>query len=245
MERSKRIAIAFFKQFGFDVDDIPESDDKRADIRAFDSTRREYVTEVKDRIDDPDTVASQLKTISDGKSEFTFRVSPLDHSNALDGIFKDGGLQLGDTPSEPNAFRLLWLHCNGIDASLQAIRARNTFYGVVPVTPVNGDDGYMCFYFDFNTSFMLRHVNGLVIFEKDGITLYLNEFAENADQFRECELVSIMGDSVFDPKKIVANEEHIAFTGNISRKNESKVLDALQEQTGIKYRTARMNRHMF
>ena len=55
MERSKRIAIAYFEQYGFDVDDIPECDDPRADIRAFDSTRREYVTEVKDRIDDPET----------------------------------------------------------------------------------------------------------------------------------------------------------------------------------------------
>ena len=181
MERSKRIAIAYFEHYGFDVDDIPECDDPRADIRAFDSTRREYVTEVKDRIDDPETVASQLETISDGKTEATFRVSPMDHSNSLDGIFKYGGAQLADTPSGPDAFRLLWLHCNGIDASLQSIRARNTFYGVVPVTPTNGGDGHMCFYFDFNTSYMLPHVNGLVIFEKDGIKLHVNEFAANAN----------------------------------------------------------------
>lgn len=246
MERSKQVAIAYFKKFGFcDVEAIPESDEKRADIRAFDTTKREYLTEVKDRIDDPETVASQLETISDGTSEVTFRVSPIGRSNALDAIFKNGGVQLDVTPCEPHAFRLLWLHCNGIDSSLQALRARNTFYGVVPVTPSTGEGGCMCFYFDFNTSFLLPHVNGLVIYEKDGINLYVNEFAHNADEFRECEMVSIMGDSVFDPKSIVANEEHIAFNGNISRKNESEVLKGLELQTGIKYRTVRMNHYRF
>ena len=99
MERSKRIAIAYFEQFGFDVDEILESDDPRADIRAFDSSQREYITEVKDRLDDPETVASELETIADGRTEATFRVSSIDHSNSLDAIFKYGGLQL--VPREP------------------------------------------------------------------------------------------------------------------------------------------------
>ena len=245
MERPKLIAIKFFEQFGFTVDDIPESDEKRADIRARDTADREYVTEVKERLDDPQTIASQLQTISDGDAGFTFRVSPLDHSNRLDGIFKSGGVQLKETPSDRNAYRLLWLHCDGIDSGLQEIRARNTFYGIVPVSPDTGEDGCMCFYFDFNSSFMLPHVNGLVVSKNDGILLYVNEFAHNVADFRDSELVSIMGESVFDPKRIVANEVHIAFNGNISRKNETEVLLALEQQTGIKYRVTRIQRHSF
>lgn len=248
MERSKRIAIAFFDQFGFKVDDIPESNEqgaKRADVRAVDSTGREYITEVKDRLDAPDTVKSQQKTISFGDKQFTFRVSPMDHLNSLDKIFKSGSVQLDQTPANPNAFRLLWLHCNGVDASLQAIRARNTFYGIVPVMPDAGEEGRMCFYLDFSSSFMLPLVNGLVIVERREMILYVNEFARNADAFRNSELVANMNEAVFDPMKIVAGGEHLAFTSDISRKNESDVLEALREQTGSKYRMSRMSRLSF
>lgn len=141
MERPKLIARKFFEQFGFTVDDIPESDEKRADIRARDTTNREYVTEVKERLDDPETITSQLQSITDGDAEFTFRVSPMDHSNRIDGIFKSGGVQLQETPADHNAYRLLWLHCEGVDSELQEIRARNTFYGIAPVSANTDEDG--------------------------------------------------------------------------------------------------------
>ena len=49
----------------------------------------------------------------------------------------------------------------------------------------------------------------------------------------------MLAGAVFDPVDIVANETHIAFRGNISRKHESHVLDELKKQTGTAYRTAR------
>ncbi len=233
MEHSKTIAIRFFESLGFTVADIPTSNEKRADVLANDGDH-EYITEVKERLDDPETIASQLTSVSVGEEQVSFRVSPLDRSNRLDGIFKASGKQLKETPSSMTAYRLIWLHCDGLDAELQEIRARNTFYGIVPVIPQGCKTGSMCFYFDFNTAFMMPQVNGVLIAAKGGLRLYINEFALAVDRFRCSKLVRAVGDAVFDPTKIVANEEHIAFRGNVSRKDESVVLHELEKQTGIR-----------
>jgi hypothetical protein len=246
MERSEQIATQFFRQIGFAVEDIPESNEKRADIRAFDSIGNEYITEVKERLDNPETIAAQSKTILGGDTEFVFRVSPTGRSNRLDGIFKSAGDQLAQTPpSGKNAYRLLWLRCDGIDSGLKAIRARNTFYGIVPVAPNTAENGCMCFYFDFNSAYMLPHVNGLLILRDGGVILYVNEFSANVDGFRKSELVAKLGKSVFDPVDIRANDGHIAFEGNMTRKDDLEVLAALEKQTGIKYHTCRMQRYSF
>ena len=55
--------------------------------------------------------------------------------------------------------------------------ARNTFYGIVPVIPKGSKNGFMCFYFDFNTAFTMPHVDGALIAAKGGLRLYINEFA--------------------------------------------------------------------
>jgi hypothetical protein len=244
MERSKQIAIQFFKSLGYRAEAIPESSESRADVVAHDG-EYEYIIEVKDRIDDPETIANQLTTISDGENQLSVRISPLDRSNRLDGILKFSGNQLKETPSKDTAFRLIWLHCNGIDDELQEVRTRNTFYGIVPVVPKESGNGCMCLYFDFNTAYLLPYVNGLFIATNRGLRLYINEFAPTVDRFRISRLINQMSGAVFDPAEIVATKEHIAFKGNMSRKDESAVLDGLEKQTGIRYRTARLKRHSF
>ncbi len=245
MDRSKHTAIEFFCSLGFDAHAIPESTEKRADVRAHDGDF-EYIVEVKDKLDDPETIAAQTETFSVGDDDLTVRTSPLDRSNRLDAIFKGAAKQIHETPSRDHTYNLLWLCCDGIDAKLCGTRARNTFYGVVPVVPADSDDpGCMCLYFDFNTSYVLTSINGLIVVADRGLVLYLNEFASSAHQFRQSKLVRALGDSVFDPVDQIDTGYAIAFRGNISRRNENDILDAMEQQLGRRYRTARMNRYLY
>jgi hypothetical protein len=244
MEPAKQIAFRFFSSIGFAPEEIPETNELRADIRAHDGDC-EYITEVKEKLDDPETLACQISIRSDDDNNIGILASPLGRSNRLDGIFKTGAKQLSLTPTTENAFRLIWLHCEGFDAKHQVTRARSTFYGVVPVLPAGGENGCMCLYFDFNTSFMLPQVNGILISVNNGLQLFINEFAESADAFRSSKLCNILAGAIFDPTEVLEHESHIAFRGNISRKDESRVLDELEKQTGTRYRTARMNHYLF
>jgi hypothetical protein len=244
MESAKQITINFFKSLGFTAEAIPESTEPRAGIRANDG-KHEYIIEVKTKIDDPKTLAKQLTAIDTEDAQLVMRISPLDYSNRVDAIFKFCGKQLKETPADSTPFRLIWLHCAGMDNDLLEVRARNTFYGIVPVVPVGSGNGCMCFYFDFNTAFMLPHVNGLLIVVRDGLRLYVNEFASSVESFRNSRLFDELRPAIFDPTEIVANEVHIALNSDISRGDENAVLNALEKQTGVRYRTARMNRHSF
>lgn len=244
MEPAKQIAFRFFSSIGYVPEEIPETTAKRADIRACDGDH-EYITEVKEKLDDPETLAGQMSIYTEGDQSIEILASPLERSNRLDAIFKSGAEQLRHTPSKEDAFRLIWLHCHGFDAEHQVTRARNTFYGIVPVIPAGRQNGCMCLYFDFNTSFMLPHVNGILISVNNELQLLINEFAESADAFRSSKLCNVLAGAIFDPSEVVENEPHIAFRGNISRKNELHVLDELEKQTGTRYRTARMNHYVF
>ncbi len=244
MEHSEQIAIQFFRRIGFTAEPISVSVNSRADIRVYDG-ETEYIVEVKEKIDDPAILESQLSSVDVDGIQLQIRTSQLSRSNRLDGIFKGGSKQLKETPSKDNAYHLLWVHCGGIDAGLQEVQLRNTFYGIVPVAPNDREAGCMCFYFDFNTAYMLRHVHGLLIASENGLRLYINEFAVNAERFRSSQLTFKMKDCIFDPIVILENEKHIAFRGDISRKDENAVLLALEKQTGVRYRTVRMKRYSF
>lgn len=114
MERAKQIARHFFEELGFHVDDIPESDEKRADLDVDDGVQQ-YIVEVKEQLD----TGSQL-TIEKSYPESDRKITREPHaaSNRLDGILKDARKQLVATPSSDRALRLIFLMCTGPNADM-------------------------------------------------------------------------------------------------------------------------------
>ncbi|TXT22212.1 MAG: hypothetical protein FD138_3637 [Planctomycetota bacterium] len=221
MERAKQIAISFFSSLGYSVAEIPEADNKRADLDVHDG-EHQYIVEVKEKLD----TGSQMHRFTEGEGNSKVHVGrePHSRSNRLDGVLKHGTKQLNETPSSDDAFNLLWLHTDGMNADMTSRRALYTFYGVATLIPVSQrGDGVNCVYFDYSTAFAAPSVNGLIVVENDSLQLCLNEFSPNYGTFRTSKLVTELGTAIYDPSHF-----------------ENK-----DGTTGIRYTRMELNRYTF
>jgi len=242
MERAKQRAVLILKSLGLTTESIPVSDEKRADLYGWDGTHQ-YVVEVKQRFDDPKERQEATDKMATGEAYDS--TEPHSFSNPLDRVMRYGLKQIDKTPKDDLSFNLLWLNAEGMDADLKMRRARNTFYGLVPVGPKwpHKGDVVNCFYFDYSTCRRLPNVHGLVLDDGDGVQLCLNEFSPSLDRFRKSILVERLGAAVVDPVKLAATGEAIALKSGIARKNEERVLAELERETGKRFFAIRLKRH--
>lgn len=207
MERAKQVAIRFLTSLGYDARSIPESsgaEGKRADIAAEGDVDR-FIVEVKQRLEDHERRDGRNARLENG--ELVSTEESLGYCDRVDAILRKGLKQINETPKTAATFNILWLHAEGIDADLKALRARNTFYGLVHLLPRPLESPHaeatQCFYFDHNTSIRLPTVHGLVIFNGKGLQLCINEFADSVDEFRRSSVVTRLGSAVIDPRQLV------------------------------------------
>lgn len=232
MEFAKQLAIAYFTDFGFEVTEIPESNEKRADLDCYDDHKQQYIVEVKERL----STDHQSHRAIDGSSR-----QPFSPSNRIGGIMKKGSKQLEATPAQDSAFRLLFMALSGSNSEMQWRRALYTFYGVQDVTAGNGE-GKSCIYFHHSFAFSSPSVDGLLIGDLKGIHLCMNEFSLRYDDLRRSRLTSRMGNAIYDPT-CFADEGRIVLRSNVNRNDRSQVLNELEKQTGIRYSTLDLHRY--
>lgn len=143
-QSAEQYARHFFEELGFEINKIPETEAKRADLTVEDGCQ-EYIVEVKEKLD----TGSQLSELPNRypTSDRTITREPHAASNRLDGILKDARKQLAATPGKENAVRLVYLSFLGPNADMFGRRALYTIYGVQDLLPVSGGPGVNCVYF--------------------------------------------------------------------------------------------------
>jgi hypothetical protein len=238
MERAKQIARQFFEELGFHVVDIPDTDEKRADLDVNDGGQQ-YIVEVKEKLD----TGSQLTTLENSYPESDRKVTREPHaaSNRLDGILKDGRKQLVATPADHDALRLIFLVFTGPNADMFVRRSLYTFYGLQVVSPVseNGCDLH-CVYFHNSFSFCSPTVDGLLLVENDRLQLCLNEFSATCDVLRQSHLARKMGATVYDPASFDEDDGKIVLRSTISRTDERVIPHCTNGSGGRELGSGRM-----
>jgi hypothetical protein len=243
MEHAKHIAITFFRGLGYSVTEIPETSTKRADLDVDDG-ETQYIVEIKEKLD----TGSQIQCSVLSEDDLTINVGREPHlrSNRLDGVLKYGAGQLNETPSQDDAFNVLWLYSDGANSDMTIRRALYTFYGVATLIPLSPrGDGVNCVYFDYCTAFSMPSVSGLIVVEKDALQLCLNEFSRSYHKFKTSKLVHELGGAVYDPANFEDAEGTIVLRSDLSRRNEQDVLDELERITETRYTRIQMNRYRF
>lgn len=244
MERAKQFAANVLTHLGYSVSDIPTSKvrgQKRADLVACDESSR-YIIEVKHRLEDESQRKDRIAKLNRG--EVVSTTEPMTHSNRIDGILRSGLKQIDQTPESDSTFNLLWFHAEGMDADLKMRRARNTFYGLVHLIPLERNaESLQCFYFDYATSSRLPSVNGLVIDDGKGLELCLNEFATTAEAFRSSSLVAKLSRAVIDPREMESHADAMVLRSDVKRKDDSTVLAEIERLTSKRYTVIRISRH--
>lgn len=241
MERAKQMARNFFEELEFHVDDIPETNEQRADLDVNDGYQQ-YIVEVKEKLD----TGSQLTVLEESYPDSGRHITSEPHaaSNRLDGILKKGRKQLVATPASNEALRLILLMFTGPNADMFGRRALYTFYGIQDVTPRSRNGGGQnCVYFHNSFSFSSPSVDGLLLVENNGLQLCFNEFSPKCDVLRKSHLATKMGKAVYDPANFGDDDGKVVLHSAVSRTNECDVLDELERATGVRYNTITLNRY--
>ena len=244
MEDAKQFATVVLSALGCRVEPIPESEDKRADLRATDDTST-YLVEVKHKLDDSDLFRDHAERLAHG--EIVSSSALTTHNNRISAIIKHGRDQLDRTPGPPDAFRLIWFHADGIDRDLHWKRAFATFYGRVHLWPKEppGEDVVECYYFDYSAAWSFPSVSAMVLSDDQGLLLLLNEFSKHTDRFCHTAFYSrfVSNNAVVDPRRLAANGDILVCRSDVPRKNDDDVLNALRQQTGVLYIVIRFSQH--
>lgn len=244
MDAAEEFATKVLTAFGCHVESIRESDDKRADLLATDDTAN-YLVEVKHKLDDPKLFKDHAQEMARG--EVVSRAAATTHNNRISGVFRHARDQLDRTPGPLNAFRIIWFHADGIDHDLRWKQAFATFYGRVHLWAkiLPGNDVIDCFYFDYSAAWSMPSVVAMILTNDSGVQLCLNEFSDQADQFRDTRIYRRFAQdkSVVDPHELATKGDILACRTNVPRKNDDDVLDALREQTGVLYTVIRFSQH--
>lgn len=254
MEFAKSQATQILTGLGFQVDEIPTGDSRRADLRVYDDSFS-YHLEVKEKFESAEDAMVRADLLRQG--EIYQQADLLAHDNRISGIFRYAQKQLDETPKDSSTFQLIWFHANGIDADLKYRQAFATFYGQVqliaipplrspvPVAVESRPPTPHCFYFDYSAAFAMPTVEALIITDSETMQVCLNEFSSRANEFRStpfCQKFAEL-DGVIDPKALVAAGKIIACRTDAPRKNDNDIAKALQEQTGVLYTPIRLTRH--
>jgi len=245
MEVSKEFAKQVFAHFGFQAEDIPVSIGRSADLRIADETAV-YHIEVKEKFESPEDVKVRIDILRTG--EVFQEVAELSHDNRISGILRDAQKQLDKTSkTHSDTFQLIWFHATGIDADLKFRQAFATFYGDVPVSARRPHEPGTkhCFYFDYSAAFAMPTVEALILSERNGIQVCLNERSARAAEFRQTRLFKTLhsAKAIFDPLELEAAGEIVFCRATIPRKRDNEIANALREQTGVEYTPIRMKRY--
>lgn len=242
MEVAKQQAYELLTELGYAVEDIPEADKRRADLRVSDLSST-YFIEVKQKLDDTESLRADAERMVRG--EVVTHTESVSQNNRVDAILKDGCDQLDQTPKGDDDFALIWFAADGLDRNVYRQRAFATYYGFVQLIALDppSDRVVDCFYFDFSASWSMRSVDAMVLVDGDGLQLCLNEFSPRIATFRESDLCVRLSTGVVDPVKLAADGSIISLHSDVSRKSESAVLNELFRQTGVRYMAVRPQQH--
>jgi hypothetical protein len=243
-EIAKRVATNELSARGYRVDPIPEDKTKTADLLVTGRTSK-YLIEAKDRRENPEVNERRQEHFAAGKMFIDF--DPVAYDTNICSTLRDAQEQLNETPNESGSFKLIWFHSPSLSPDHKYRRLFKTFYGHEWLIPPreHGNESVHCLYFGFNLSYELRDVEALILTQNGEMQICLNEFAKRIDEFRNSELCQtyLQLGAVFDPKSAVENGEFIACTAEMSRKVPDAVLNALEAQTGIRYRVSPTLQH--
>ncbi len=244
-EEVKRLAIRFFEAAKFAVEEIPESIDKTADLRAIADDGKCWLIEVKEKShDENDWSQLQSQLLS---NECVARSESHHRRNTIAGIFEDANKQLTITATGPEDFRIVWIGFDGHDIDLRWQQVFATFYGAVYISSLlpHRTSHETCYYFDHSASFAYPEIDALVICDGNSLQFCANEFSTRFKSLRESQFYRDLDrdGAVHDPLAMAEKGVAVLLRSDVTRSNEELVLKALELQEGVKYAHVRIKRH--
>ena len=234
----------FLSQFGFEVSDVYEKENRKSpDFDVVGKSDR-YTLELKIKGDDPVEIHNDKNALL--KGELVSKTIPVGPRNTLAGILRDGVKQINDHDPERKTFHIIWVHSAGKDPNLLNSRFHATLYGTETLFSIRKTDVITCYYFHDSTFFSWREfLDGAILSHNDQIQLCINTLSPKVDNFRNSELTLAMANGLCDPDELGHRYDDLYIADcPFDRKNENDVLKYLQKKYGLDHlQTIPMSQH--
>ncbi len=168
---------AFLRANGHAVVEIPRSNKKSPDLFVDEGTPESLLLEIKTKQDDAAEVA-QLRARLQQTSGVVGRSKPTGAWNNLSGILENGVRQFQVHDPARKHYRVIWFHCEGIDAEVARTRLHATLYGTQKLVSTEIQNVVTAYYF-WNSAFhrFRDDLDGVVISVNGAAQLFLNQFS--------------------------------------------------------------------
>jgi len=215
---------------GFEVNVLPESDAKSADLLAS-KDGEAFVIEVKVKTDDParaQKIDSELQA-----GQLVREVDQVLPRNTIAGVVRHGVEQL-EASAQGDPIRLLWFMSMGVRGHLYSDQIEKTLLGPTLLIDLLETSFQMQCYFFYESSFFRwrNQLDGAVVAHSKGLKLCVNPFAPRAQRLRLSSLADIFGSAVLDPPVLEAEGEACIADCNLDRSQSYPVLQYLREKLG-------------
>jgi hypothetical protein len=224
-------ADGVFKHLGFDVEQIPTGEERRADWKV---TAGAFVilVEEKLKLDDPEMLA-QRRMALDGGQVFPTHV-PIKPDNRLSGITRKAATQIVATaPHVPHDFRIVWFTAAGRLHEPKQMQYVATLYGSTNIFQLGQPRLKLCYFFRNSDFFRHREtLDGAVVAEIVGqdisAQLCLNPLSPRYEKLKASPLSASFGTAVIDPLKEEADGDAYLVDCDLDRAKSNEVLQFLQ-----------------
>lgn len=190
-EKSTEYVKYRLKRFGWDAEDIKESNNsKRADL-IVSIENEEYIIEAKEKAPQINWVEFKKSTESGVATSLSRQVKPW---SAIAKTIKIACRQLLSTPCSNQAFRLLWIVFFGDDDFVVDCYVKRLL-GTERLSVFSGLDQSFeiidCHHYSHNSFSQCPFLDAAIISCTKGDRLYVNYYSEQLYRFRECRLYKL------------------------------------------------------
>ena len=227
----KSLIRDLLEERNFVVTDIPESSTGRtADFHISDLSCSALI-ELKIKSDSTEELIERTEVLRAG--EVYLRSESSLRRNTLSGLVSDGVAQMVATQGYPHQFKILWLHCTGLNPDHTNDRFHATLYGARNIIHVekNISGAMWCYYFD-NSDFF-RHRDALdaaIISNGEGVMLCINDLSTRAELLRNSSLGAAFRDGYCDPEQFKKEGSAYRLTESFDRSNPTNALYKITEK---------------
>jgi hypothetical protein len=226
--------VAFLREQGLAVTEIPRRGDKTPDLHVERGTPEATLIEIKEKTDDPVEMDNYFGQIEDGR--IASRSRPTGKRNRIDGLVTAAVSQFQSEDPQRKTFRVIWFHCEGHDAHLNELQIPATLYGTQKLVSTERSNILTAYYF-WNSAFF-RHaaaVHGAVLSKGGQACLMLNDHSPRFEAFRMSKLVLAFQAAVFWPQKHEGGADVLICNHGERRDTEEISLNHLRNKYMLKH----------
>ena len=225
-----------FESHGFSVMRLEPTDGIRCADYLGTKDSESFLVEVTDK-SESDFLSNLLSEadiegIATGSRELAF-------SNLIDGILRDKEKQLEQTSMMyPDIPRVVWLSALNRDSRHILRCVKQTVYGLqtLAVPDASGEfNSKLCFYRNHSAFFKYQNIDALILANKEGGILCINEFSNRSDMIRASKLDEMFPpESRVDPLDLEKAGKAYCVRGDIPRKDDKAVWAYLYDTYGAR-----------